>query len=609
MTAGCGRRILALAVAVAATLSAAGASRPSSLAGGTYRVGWDFSFQSDGFDPTGNSQQGVFGIYSNLLLRTLVQTDHVAGAAGRRLVPDLAEQVPAPTDNGRRYTFTLKRGVRFGPPVNREIVADDIRYAIERVARPADGSQYPFYFDDIRGFDAYRAGTAASISGITVSGRRTISFELVRPDGGFLYRLTLPAAAPIPPEVGGCFEGKPGAYGRDVVSSGPYMIEGAGSVKIGSCASIEPMRGISATELTLVRNPDYDPRTDSRAARESNPDRFVFIAQTNGGQTRNEVAIAKEVEGGELDDDYFYSWPASIDRYLEAARKDGRIRVDPGDWTVFLTMNLTKPPFDDVHVRRAMNWLLDRAQLEATLPGAGQVAEHIVPDDLLDGRLAGYAPFKTPGDRGDLAKARAEMGKSRYATRNGVCIAKACKHVFFSPLGNTALYAAGSRMAPIIKTEAARIGITLANHERDESKAFMPSANIAVAPNEDWPADYPDPGTFVDQLFSGADIRADNNFDFSLVGITPKQASRLGVTGDVNGVPSVDRAIDACAALDGPLRLDCYAALDRRLTTRIVPWVPLIARERMTILGPQVARWAYDASTDGPAYAHVALRR
>jgi ABC-type transport system substrate-binding protein len=387
------------------------------------------------------------------------------------------------------------------------------------------------------------------------------------------------------------------------------MVEGSDAVRIGSCRSLQPMRGISPTELTLVRNPSYDPGTDSRAARESNPDRFVFFTQTNLGQTGIEVDLAKKVLLGELDDEYLYAWPKAIAGYLETARRKGRIRIEPADWVVFMTLNLTKPPFDDVHVRRAMNWILDRAALAATLPGAGRVAEHIVPDDLLGGRLADYAPYATPGDHGDLARARAEMSKSRYATRKGVCVARACKGVFLSPLGYSPIYAAGARMVPIVMADAARIGITFANHARRRDRIFSASAGIASAPNMDLAALYPDPATFVDQLFSGADIRADANLNFSLVGVTPSQAVKVGVTGDTRGVPSIDREIATCAALTGPARLDCYAGLDRELTTGIVPWVPLIDRDRVTMLGPQVARWAYDASTGGTAYAHVALKR
>ncbi len=45
-------------------------------------------------------------------------------------------------------------------------------------------------------------------------------------------------------------------------------------------------------------------------------------------------------------------------------------------------MNLTQPPFDDVHVRRAMNWVTDRNALRKAWGGpiSGEIAEHIMPE-------------------------------------------------------------------------------------------------------------------------------------------------------------------------------------------------------------------------------------
>src|SRR5207302_10152654 len=101
-------------------------------------------------------------------------------------------------------------------------------------------------FDVIEGFDAYRAGKATSISGIATPNAKTITFKLVSSDGGFPHRLTMPATAPIPPELGRCFEGKPGEYGGDAGRSGPSMAGGSGAVKIGSFAAVRAMAGISS---------------------------------------------------------------------------------------------------------------------------------------------------------------------------------------------------------------------------------------------------------------------------------------------------------------------------------------------------------------------------
>src|SRR4051794_31017129 len=132
------KRLLTLCVLAALALAAPSAAAPQG--GGTYRVGWENSFNfTDNFDPTGEYLNLSFGILSNLVDRTLVGYNHLAGAAGNKLVPDLATSVPAPTNGGRTYTFHLKPGVKFGPPVNREVTSADIRYALERLANPKAG--------------------------------------------------------------------------------------------------------------------------------------------------------------------------------------------------------------------------------------------------------------------------------------------------------------------------------------------------------------------------------------------------------------------------------------------------------------------------------------
>ncbi len=168
-------------------------------------------------------------IFTNLLVRPLVGYDHVAGAAGNKLVPDLATGGPRsrPTA-GKTYTFHLKSGrpVRAAGRTARSPRRTSL-YALERLANPKDGGQYAFYFSVIKGWDAYASGKATSISGISTPERR---HDRLPPDrsrpatSSTAWRCLRPA--PIPPEVGKCFDGKPGHYGRDLVSSGPYMIAG-----------------------------------------------------------------------------------------------------------------------------------------------------------------------------------------------------------------------------------------------------------------------------------------------------------------------------------------------------------------------------------------------
>jgi len=254
---------------------------------------------------------------------------------------------------------------------------------------------------------------------------------------------------------------------------------------------------------------------------------------------------------------------------------------------------------------------LDRAALLEAAGGRlrGRIPRHIVADDLLGGRLTGFAPFSTPGERGDVAKTRAEMARSHYATRRGICVARACKRVWLTPITASYAYAIGQRVVPLIKAGAAKIGITFSVHSRYWDRAAQPSNNIAVVANSDWGSEYLDPSAFFERVVDGATILPRDNRNWSLVGITRAQARRLGVKGRVDRVPSVDRDLARCRPLTGSRRLDCYAALDRKLSTQIVPWIPFLWHSRINILGRQVAKWRFDQSTGTTSFAHVALRR
>ena len=597
--------LVGIAVLTAVLVSAAAArSDAQNQRGGTYRVGWESSFGwTDSFDPTGEYLANGFAIYSNLMLRTLVQFNHVAGPAGNIVVPDLATSVPRPTNGGKTYTFRLKSGIRWAPPVNRAITSRDVRYAVERMARPKNGAQYPFYFSVIAGLDKYSKGEAKSISGIKTPNARTIVFNLTAPTGDFPFRMTMPAVAPMPQEVVKCFEGKPGLYGRNVISSGPYMIEGSEDLDASSCSTLKPTSGYDGTtKLTLVRNPNYRQSTDSRKARSNNVDRFEFTINTNIDDIYNQVAA------GDLEDEMATASPKIFREYQTNASKRKYLKSNSADGTYYITLNLTQPPFDDVHVRKAMNWVMDREALRRAWGGqvAGDIAEHIIPNPMLLGKLNNFQPFKTRGDRGNIAKARAEMKRSKYANSNGVCSAKECKGVLMV----IDVRAVDKALLPVVQASAAKIGITFSVRSVNGAYPVIQttSRNVPISTRPRWFKDYADPSTFIDPLFVGANITATGNRNYALVGLKPGQAGQLGIKGTVNNLPSIDKAATTCAAKIGSARVSCYAGIDRVLTAQIVPWIPYMWANNVNIIGPTVSKWNFDQSTGYMALAHVAVK-
>jgi peptide/nickel transport system substrate-binding protein len=585
------------------TTGAAGAA--NAHRGGTFTVGWEQTFGfTDNFDPTGEYLAQAFGIYSNLLIRTLVGYNHVAGPAGNKLVPDIARSIPHPTDGGLTYTFQLKTNVKFGPPVNRVVTSKDILYSFERMAIPKNGAQYAFYYTPIKGFTAYGDGDAKTITGIQTPNAHTIVFHLTQPVGDFLYRLSMPATGPIPEEVAKCFDGIPGKYGRDLVSTGPYMIAGADKVNASSCKTLQPMSGFDGqTTLEVVRNPDYVPSSDSTKARENFPDSFRWVVNSSA------LDILNRVQSGYYDDEISTIPPQVLRQYSTTSSLKPSLHQNSGDVTWFLMMNLTQPPFDDLDVRRAMNWVTDKTALVQAWggPTVGKVATHIVPDTLFDNQLAEYDPYATPGSHGSADKAKSVMMGSKYDTKhNGLCDASVCKNVLL--LADTR--AVDAKMLPVIQQDAKKIGITFEVRTINGAYPTMqtPSKNIPFAERPGWGKDFADPLTFFKPLFDSRTIIPNGNTNYSLVGITPAQCAKLHVTGNCHNVPNIDAQMDHCAALIAQPRLTCYENLDKFVMTQVVPWVPYFWQYATHITSSNVTQWTFDQFSGGIGYGHVAVK-
>jgi peptide/nickel transport system substrate-binding protein len=601
------------AVAVAATAGASAHSTKASTvkAGGTLNVGWESSFGfTDNLDPTGEYLGDAFGILDNLLVRTLVGYQHAPNAAGNMIVPDIASSVPTPTNGGKTYTFHLKSGIKFGPPVNRAVTSQDFVTSLERLASKKDGAQYSFYYTPIKGFAAFSNGTAKTISGISTPNASTIVFNLTAPTGDFLYRMSMPATGPMPAEVTKCFANDPGAYASDLISTAGYMIKGIDSVDISSCAKLvspkgkplQPASGYNpASFLNLVRNPNYSQATD--------PTRKNYVDAVNFIVDSSDVDIYNKIEAGQLDMATSSIPNDVLRKYVTTSNLKPYLHQNSGDRTWYLTMNLTQPPFDDLHVRKAMNYIIDKAALRQTWggPTVGTIANHIVPDTLFNFKLQEYAPYKTPGDHGSVTMAMAAMKGSKYDTsNNGMCSAAACHNVLL--ISDTRGVDPG--MVATIEQDAKKIGITFTVHQINGAYPTIQTVakNVPIAERPGWGKDFADPVTFFSPLFDGRTIIPTGNTNYSLVGITPAQCKTLKVTGNCVGVPSVNTQLDQCEALAGGARVSCYETLDKTLMTKVVPWVPWMWSLVTRITSTNVTKYAFDQFSTTPAYSQIAVK-
>ena len=240
-------------------------------------------------------------------------------------MPDLAADLPEVSEDGLTYTFTLKDGIMFGPPVSREITSKDFKYEFDRLANPDIGAfGYPLYYEVIKGFKEVADGKAKAVSGIETPDDKTIVFHLTKPAGDFLYRLAMAAAGPIPEEVAGCFK-KAGDYGRYVITSGPYMIEGSDKLDISSCKTMKPISGLQPRQAADLRpQPRLRPGDGRPSARtcptgsSSRSTRTTRTASTRPRPRRSRTSSAAR--------------PAkSIKEYTENPDLEGLLKANPDD--------------------------------------------------------------------------------------------------------------------------------------------------------------------------------------------------------------------------------------------------------------------------------------
>jgi peptide/nickel transport system substrate-binding protein len=576
---------------------------PAAAAGGTYRVEIEgaFSFYA-AFDPTGEYLADAWGWYSDLLLRSLMGYRHTSGNAGNEVLPDLADGMPEVSSDGLTYTFKIKQGVQFGPPVSRQVTSADVAYALRRLADPAlSSSGYPNYYTVIDGFADVLDGKADTIAGIETPDPQTIVFHLTQPTGDFLLRMAMPATAPIPEEVAKCST-ENGEYGRYVISSGPYMLEGSDQLDISSCDAMQPIAGFDPERfLTFVRNPNYDPATDSEM-RENLPDRFEFTINTNTDD------IFDRVKAGLIDDTIAGETPKILREYIENDELSDRLKAYPDDSVFYVSMRLTTPPLDDLHVRKAVSFVLDKAGMRQAIggPTTGEIATHFIPPSMSPG-LADYNPFPSTDDAGDVAAAMEEMKQSRYDTdKDGLCDAPECQDVLLiaGPIERD------QAISTVIAASLEKIGIGVEQRTVNNPSTPLsnPKSEVALSGSRGWSKDYADPSTYF-VLFLGRLINPPGPTpNAELVGLTPEKASAYGIPYPTDGIESIDADYDACLALsDAAERQTCWEALDKRLTEEIVPIVPWLWRTQTIVIGPAVTQWDFDQFSGGQAWAHVAV--
>jgi YVTN family beta-propeller protein len=303
----------------------------------------------------------------------LVGYRRVEGAAGTTLVGALATNVPAPTEGGRTYVFTLRRGLRFsdGRPVRPVDVRASFERYLEGTRHRAPEQASPDFFTGIAGARKCIEGHAPCdlARGIeTDEPARTVTIHLARPDADFPHKLATVYGSVVPAGSAGR-----ASAGRPPPGTGPYRV-----------ATWDARRG-----GTLVRNRRFRPNP-SRPFGAGFPDRIEVRLYEEPSTERQIAAVQRGSADVTVIANPFAS-PLSAERIRAlAAQSPGRIHSRPeptGDW---MFLDVRKRPFDDVRVRQAVNLAIDRLRVVELTggPEVGQLTCQIVPTGF-----AGYSPY------------------------------------------------------------------------------------------------------------------------------------------------------------------------------------------------------------------------
>jgi peptide/nickel transport system substrate-binding protein len=344
-----------------ASLSGAAGASTSAACSGTPVRGGDLVYERQAETQTLNPLQVLNGngdIFTyNLIYSGLVRSDPTGGTA---IQSSLADHWTTSAD-GKTYTFHLRPGLKFsnGQPVT----AEDVKWSLDRFGNPKT--------------NAAMSSVAIGYGTSTVVDSSTIRFQLAKPIAAFLYNISIFPAFVLPKDL---VEKQGSAFYKHPVGTGPFVVK----------------EFVKGSHITLARNPYYwekgKPYLDSV--------RFNFATDSNSRILALRGGSAQVMDGVPFSQ-------------INSLRADKSVAVQSAKVPLFLGLwlNHASAPFTDVNVRKAMQYALNRQQInEDIFAGLGQIPNSVLMGLRYDAPASTVAPYTY-----DVAKAKSLMAQSKYA--------------------------------------------------------------------------------------------------------------------------------------------------------------------------------------------------
>jgi peptide/nickel transport system substrate-binding protein len=495
-------------VLVCASLGGCGSSSEDSRQGGT--LTGTYTAFPESLDPgLSFTLEGATAL-QNVYLPLLTYA-HANGAAGTKLIPGLAKELPQIDQGGKRFTLFLRPGLQYsdGTPVK----ASDFRFVVERLFRI--NSAGSTFFTDIVGAESFAKTKKGGIPGIETDDRSgKIVIHLTEPSGTFSYVLGLPYAAPLPADTP-----NEDQTAHPPPATGPYVI-----------TDVRPGRS-----WDYARNPAWA-AANGKAMPElpgGHVDKIKLRVQTNPD------AQVNEVEQGKVD--WMKNQPPP-DRYQDVKRKyEGtQFREMPTISVYYFWLNTQKPPFDDARVRQAVNYAIDPAALERIYAGTIKRTQQILPS-----QMPGYKKFELYPH--NLAKAKELIARAHPNDRK----------VTVWTLNLAPNNEAGEYFEGVLR----QLGFDVKLKEISASTYFTVISNTSTpdldAGWSNWLLDYPHPNDYFQPQLSGESILPSGNTNWAMF-----------------DEPAINAKIKELRREQlGPKQETEYAALDEEVMKQ-APWAP-----------------------------------
>ena len=359
---------------------------------------------------------------------------------------------------------------------------------------------------------------------------------------------------------------------------------------------------VPGDHMYLVRNPSWDRSTDP--LRGAFADRIEITNLTNDDLDPTKVTSA--IEAGQADVSMDADLASDEITSLRAnAAIAPSVHVMPGLTSHYIDINLAVPPFDDIHVRRAVQLVTNKSSIANALDPNSIGQSHAIPDAFENGLLNDYAPFTTAGDAGDLAAAKAEMAQSAYdSNHDGICDNPVCQNISM-PIHDDGSNVPVETGAQTFETNLGQIGLQVTSTAiakgTDWYASLEPDKHAPISFNVGWNTDYLSADGWFGSLATSAALPDGNNW--SLIGATHDQLVQYGYS--VTTVPSLDAAIQDCSALTGADLFGCWSQVDQYVTQRIAAWIPLSMNQTARLTSPAVTAFDFDASLAEPSLSQI----